>query len=59
VWALPKRSPWLNPIEPHWLHAKKRVCQPADVDLTPHQLQQRVFRALNAQFIASLSHYVS
>lgn len=59
VWALPKRSPWLNPIEPHWLHAKKRVCEPTDVDLTPHQLQQRVFRALNAHFIASLSHYVS
>lgn len=59
VWALPKRSPWLNPIEPHWLHAKKRVCEPSDADLTTHQLQQRVFRALNAQFITSLSHYVS
>jgi transposase len=59
VCPLPVKSPWLNPIEPHWLHAKKRVCQPSDLDLTPHQLQQRVFRALNAQFIASLSHYVS
>ncbi len=20
AWLLPKKSPWLNPIEPHWLH---------------------------------------
>ena len=55
VCALPKRSPWLNPIEPHWLHAKKRVCEPSTADLTRHQLQHRVFRALDARFIASLS----
>lgn len=55
VWRLPKRSPWLNPIEPHWLHAKKRVCQPSLDDLSPHLLQARVFAALNAKFIASLA----
>jgi transposase len=58
VWALPKRSPWLNPIEPHWLHAKKRVCEPSANELTPRQLQHRVFHALNARFIASLSQRV-
>jgi len=23
---LPKQSPWLNPIEPPWIHAKRHVC---------------------------------
>ena len=55
VWALPKRSPWFHPIEPHWLHAKKRICQPDSDDLTPYQLRQRIFHALNAKFVAALS----
>jgi transposase len=59
VWTLPKRSPWLNPIEPHWLHAKKRVFEPSNADLSPYHLRQRVFQALNAKFIASLSQPVS
>ena len=25
---LPSRSPWLNPIEPKWLHGQRRVVQP-------------------------------
>jgi transposase len=24
-YRLPTRSPWLNPIEPHWLHCKRAV----------------------------------
>jgi hypothetical protein len=23
---LPSKSPWLNPIEPRWVHGKRRVC---------------------------------
>lgn len=56
VWHLPKRSPWLNPIEPHWLHAKKRICEPSDKDLSPRQLQRRLFLALDAKFISALPH---
>src|SRR5262249_8553354 len=26
---LPVKSPWLNPIEPKWLHGKRRGAQPA------------------------------
>lgn len=26
--ALPKKSPWLNPIEPKWLHGKRAVAEP-------------------------------
>jgi len=25
---LPRKSPWLNPIEPHWLHAKRATWEP-------------------------------
>lgn len=55
VWALPKRSPWLNPIEPHWMHAKKRICEPNRDELTPHQRRRRLFHALIAKFVAALS----
>ncbi len=24
---LPKKSPWLNPIEPKWMHGKRRVVE--------------------------------
>ena len=25
---LPSRSPWLNPIEPKWMHGKRAICEP-------------------------------
>ena len=25
---LPIKSPWLNPIEPHWIHGKRSVMEP-------------------------------
>ena len=25
---LPLQSPWLNPIEPRWVHAKRAICEP-------------------------------
>lgn len=28
---LPKKSPWLNPIEPMWIHGKRRVVEPERV----------------------------
>lgn len=38
---LPKQSPWLNPIEPMWIHAKRKVVEP-DKKLTAEELGQRV-----------------
>jgi hypothetical protein len=38
---LPKQSPWLNPIEPKWVHGKRRVVE-ADGLLTAHELAERV-----------------
>ncbi|MDQ3548344.1 MAG: hypothetical protein M3439_05925, partial [Chloroflexota bacterium] len=42
---LPSRSPWLNPIEPKWGHAKRRVVEP-DRLLGLAELEGRVCDAL-------------
>lgn len=41
VHGLPSKSPWLNPIEPRWVHAKRAVCEP-DGDLRPVELRRRI-----------------
>jgi hypothetical protein len=41
VCRLPVKSPWLNPIEPHWIHAKRRVVEP-DGTLSAYELAERV-----------------
>lgn len=41
VCCLPTKSPWLNPIEPKWIHGKRRVVNP-DGLLTTKELAQRV-----------------
>jgi hypothetical protein len=38
---LPKKSPWLNPIEPMWIHGKRRVVEPERV-LSPDEIVERV-----------------
>ena len=38
---LPLQSPWLNPIEPRWVHAKRAVCEP-DGDLSAPELIGRL-----------------
>jgi transposase len=38
---LPSKSPWLNPIEPHWVHGKRRVLEP-DRLLSAEELEGRV-----------------
>lgn len=42
---LPIKSPWLNPIEPKWVHGKKRIIEPARL-LTMEELESRVYDAL-------------
>jgi len=41
VCRLPSRSPWLNPIEPKWVHGKRQVCEP-DRKLSGTELKQRI-----------------
>lgn len=43
---LPSKSPWLNPIEPKWLHAKRRVSEPERA-LSATELEGRVYAALD------------
>jgi hypothetical protein len=38
---LPVKSPWLNPIEPKWVHGKRRVVEP-DGTLSAQELADRV-----------------
>ena len=38
---LPSKSPWLNPLEPHWVHGKRAVVEPARL-LTAAELVERV-----------------
>ena len=38
---LPSKSPWLNSMEPIWLHAKRKVIEP-DGDLSVKVLKERL-----------------
>jgi transposase len=41
VCGLPVKAPWLNPIEPKWLHGKRAIIEP-DRKLTPDEVKDRV-----------------
>lgn len=47
VSALPIKSPWLNPIEPKWLHGKRKVLAPGRV-LSTAELAARVCAVYDA-----------
>ena len=51
---LPKKSPWLNPIEPKWTHGKRRVVEP-DGLLSAHELAERVCAAFGCPHYEHLS----
>jgi hypothetical protein len=38
---LPSKSPWLNRIEPHWVHGKRNIVEPARL-LTAQEVAERV-----------------
>jgi hypothetical protein len=40
---LPKKSPWLNAIEPKWVHTKRKVVEPEGL-LGAYELAERVCR---------------
>ena len=37
---LPSKSPWLNPIEPKWVHGKRAIVEPEQV-LTAREVEMR------------------
>jgi hypothetical protein len=42
VCPLPSKSPWLNPIEPKWVHGKRAVSEPERL-LSADELEARVY----------------
>jgi hypothetical protein len=39
---LPVKAPWLNPIEPKWVHGKRAIVEP-ERKLDPGEVRQRVY----------------
>ena len=46
---LPVKSPWLNPIEPKWVHGKRRAAE-ADGLLTARETAERACAALGCAY---------
>lgn len=51
---LPIKSPWLNPIEPKWVHGKRRAVSP-DRALTARETAERACAALGCAYEPHLS----
>jgi hypothetical protein len=50
---LPKKSPWLNAIEPTWVHGKRKVVEP-DGLLGAYELADRICRVFGCPHITSI-----
>ena len=50
---LPTKSPWLNNIEPCWLHARKAIMEP-DRTLTAQETRERVCQHFRCQLMPNL-----
>ncbi len=48
ICALPTKSPWLNPIEPKWVHGKRRVVEPERL-LPAQELMSRVYETFDCR----------
>jgi len=53
VCRLPVKSPWLNPIEPKWVHGKKNIVEPERI-LSAVELQHRLCLYYGCQVLESL-----
>jgi hypothetical protein len=53
AFRLPSKSPWLNPIEPKWIHGKRAVSE-ADRMLSADELEARVYAYYGCQREAHL-----
>jgi hypothetical protein len=56
VCRLPVKSPWLNPIEPRWLHGKRAIVEP-DRTLTAHELMDRVHQHFGCEHLEPLHQH--
>jgi transposase len=51
---LPTKSPWLNAIEPQWIHSKRKVVEPERL-LGPYELAERVCKVFGCAHEEHLS----
>lgn len=58
VCQLPIKSPWLNRIEPHWIHAKRAVAEPGYL-LSTAELISRICSYFNCQYIEPLQQMIA
>lgn len=58
VCQLPTKSPWLNPIEPRWMHGKRAVVEPAR-KLTAAELKRRICDYYGCELLPHLSKKVA
>jgi hypothetical protein len=49
-----KKSPWLNAMEPKWVHGERQVVEPNGL-LTAHELAERVCTAFGCPHYEHLS----
>jgi hypothetical protein len=58
ICRLPSKSPWLNPIEPKWVHGKRAVVEPKR-QLTGAELKQRLCEHYQVPLLHSLAQQVA
>ncbi len=58
ICRLPVKSPWLNAIEPKWIHAKRAIVQP-DCTLTALELKTRVCHYFGCPLLDPLAKKLS
>jgi transposase len=54
ICQLPTKSPWLNRIEPHWVHGKRAVVEP-ERKLTARELISRICEYYGCRQLRHLS----
>ena len=54
---LPVKSPWLNPIEPRWVHGKRAICEPAG-KLTAQETMERICAHYGCELLEPINQKV-
>lgn len=55
---LPKKSPWLNPLEAHWVHGKRAIVEPVRI-LRAEELINRVCDHFGCEYFEHITQSVS
>jgi hypothetical protein len=58
VCRLPVKSPWLNRIEPKWVHARRAVVEP-DHTLSKVELIERICAYFNCTYVEHLKQVIA